>query len=85
MTDMISRMIRFGIVGASGILVDFSITWLFKERLKLNKFVANSLGFITAVTTNYLLNRVWTFQNTNPQCRQAVPGIYGGKPCWLRL
>lgn len=66
MTDMISRMIRFGIVGASGILVDFSITWFFKERLKLNKFVANSLGFITAVTTNYLLNRAWTFQNTNP-------------------
>ena len=27
----------------------------------------NILGFIAAATTNYLLNRWWTFQSTNPQ------------------
>lgn len=67
MTDLFGRMIRFALVGISGILVDFSVTWLFKENLKLNKFVANGIGFLTAVSTNYLLNRWWTFENTNPR------------------
>ena len=28
--------------------------------------MANSLGFLCASTTNYILNRVWTFHNENP-------------------
>lgn len=42
------------------------VTYLCKEWLKLNKYVANSLGFLCASTSNYILNRIWTFQNENP-------------------
>ena len=63
---MIEQFLKFCIVGGSGVFVDFGITYLCKEWLRLNKYVANSLGFLCASTTNYILNRIWTFHNENP-------------------
>jgi len=60
---IILRFARFGIVGASGMVVDFSVTWLCKEKLHWNKYLSNSLGFILAATNNYFWNRLWTFQS----------------------
>lgn len=60
---IISRFVRFGIVGASGMVVDFGVTWLCKEKLHWNKYLSNSLGFILAATNNYFWNRLWTFQS----------------------
>ncbi|MFN8244243.1 MAG: GtrA family protein [Ferruginibacter sp.] len=56
------HIIRFGLTGISGMLLDFGITWLLKEKLLVNKFIANSAGFSVAVINNYLLNRYWTFE-----------------------
>ncbi len=71
MTEYFSRtfivkFIKFGIVGFSGVFVDFGITYICKEWLKIQKYVANSLGFIFAASSNYFLNRVWTFKSQNP-------------------
>ena len=66
MSELFIKFIKFGIVGASGVGVDFGITWLCKEQLRLNKYVANSTGFLCAVVSNYLLNRVWTFHSEDP-------------------
>ena len=63
---LIERFLKFCIVGGSGVVVDFGITYLAKEFLKLNKYVANSLGFICAATSNYILNRTWTFCSNDP-------------------
>ena len=57
------RFIRFGIVGCSGMLVDFGVTWLCKEKLRWNKYLSNSLGFVLAATNNYVWNRLWTFES----------------------
>ena len=32
----ILKFLKFGVVGFSGVFVDFGITWLFKEKVKLN-------------------------------------------------
>ena len=50
---MIEQFFKFCVVGGSGVFVDFGVTYLCKEWLKLN-------------TSNYILNRIWTFQNENP-------------------
>ena len=63
---MIEQFLKFCIVGGSGVFVDFGITYLCKEWLRLNKYLANSLGFLCASTSNYVLNRIWTFHNENP-------------------
>ena len=61
------KLIKFGLVGASGIAIDFSVTWLCKEKAGLNKYLANSAGFCCAVFSNFILNRLWTFEaNSRP-------------------
>lgn len=61
--ELFFKFIKFAVVGFSGMVIDFAVTWLFKERLKANKYIANSVGFIAAATNNYILNRVWTFKS----------------------
>lgn len=56
-----ARVLKFGAVGLSGMVIDFSVTWLLKEKLKLNKYIANSAGFFCAAVSNFILNNVWTF------------------------
>jgi len=64
MNDYLSfKIIKYALVGLSGVVVDFSTTWITKEKIKLNKYFANSIGFALAVTSNYLLNRYWTFND----------------------
>ncbi|MDO5608370.1 MAG: GtrA family protein [Capnocytophaga sp.] len=62
---LIYRFLKFGIVGLSGVVIDFSVTWLLKEKLKANKYLANSIGFIVAASSNYIWNRIWTFESQN--------------------
>ncbi|HEY8688350.1 MAG TPA: GtrA family protein [Chitinophagaceae bacterium] len=58
-------IIKFGIVGLSGMAIDFFITWICKERLLINKYIANSLGFSVAVVNNFFLNYYWTFHKND--------------------
>ncbi|MEN8230583.1 MAG: GtrA family protein [Bacteroidota bacterium] len=66
-STMILKFLKFAIVGFSGLIIDFSVTYLLKEHLKIHRYVANSIGFSIAASTNYLLNRYWTFQSENPK------------------
>ncbi len=61
------KFLKFGIVGFSGLFVDFGITYITKEWLKVPKYLANAIGFSVAASTNYILNRIWTFQSHDPE------------------
>ena len=67
-----TRLIKFGVVGISGMVIDFGATWLCKEKLKWNKYLSNSIGFTLAVINNFILNRNWTFENTNAVAPQFL-------------
>ncbi len=62
---LIHKFIKFCVVGFSGMVIDFGTTWLLKEKVKVNKYIANSTGFVLAATSNYIWNRFWTFQSEN--------------------
>jgi putative flippase GtrA len=64
---MFFKFLKFGITGLTGMVIDFSITFLLKEKLKVHRYLANSAGFTAAATSNYFLNRIWTFQSSNPR------------------
>lgn len=64
---MIFKLLKFIIVGFSGLAVDFSITILLKEKLKVHRYISSSTGFILAASSNYMFNRLWTFQSNNPK------------------
>lgn len=57
------KFLKFCIVGFSGLFIDFSVTYVFKEKLKANKFLANSIGFVLGATNNYFINKLWTFDD----------------------
>lgn len=60
------KFLKFALVGFSGLFVDFGFTYLCKEILKIHKYVSNSIGFTMAATSNYIINRIWTFQSNDP-------------------
>lgn len=64
---LLFKFIKFCIVGFSGMVIDFGTTWLLKEKARVNKYIANSTGFILAATSNYIWNRFWTFHSENPR------------------
>ncbi|MBR3827779.1 MAG: GtrA family protein [Bacteroidales bacterium] len=61
------KFLKFCVVGFSGTAIDFGLTWLCKEIFKIPKFLANAIGFVVAATSNYILNRIWTWGSTNEQ------------------
>ena len=82
MSGMLTKFFRFGIVGGVGMLLDFFITWLCKEQFHINKFIANTIGFVCAIICNYTLNRVWTFRSTSEHILQQfllffLTGLFG--------
>ena len=65
--DILIKFMKFGAVGATGVVIDFSFTWVGKEKVRIQKYIANAIGFTIAATTNYFLNRWWTFHSNNPE------------------
>jgi len=61
------KFLKFCLVGFSGMIIDFGITWVLKEKAGINKYIANSTGFILAASSNYFWNRIWTFHSVNTQ------------------
>ena len=80
--DLLDKFWRFFIVGGGGFYIDVAITFLLLKQFKWHKYRANSIGFLSGVTFNYTLNRIWTFSSQDPQIlvqylKFAVIGIVG--------
>ncbi len=74
---VIFKLMKYSLVGSSGMILDFGITWLLKEKFKINKYVANSTGFVLAASSNYFLNRFWTFKSHNNQIATEYLSFFG--------
>ena len=57
----ISEIVRFGISGVAGFVVDAGIVVIFTRELGLGPIVAQVIAFSVAVTVTWLINRHWTF------------------------
>lgn len=58
------RFIRFAVVGAIGALIDIGIFNLFSAVLKFPALTAQAISFSTAVVSNFLWNRYWTYPDS---------------------
>ena len=63
----ILKFLKFGVVGVSGTAIDFGTTWLLKEKDKINKYLANGIAYMCGATSNFFLNRWWTFSSQKPE------------------
>jgi dolichol-phosphate mannosyltransferase len=56
------QLLRFGVVGASGYVVNLSVFALAVHGAGMPYQVAAALAFLVAVSNNFLWNRRWTFR-----------------------
>lgn len=75
--DFIGRFIRFGIVGTSGFAIDFAITALLYEVFAFSIVAATGVGFCFGATSNYILNRAWTWRSKDPNIKAEYAKFLG--------
>lgn len=59
----IRQFIKFGIVGASGLIVNFVVAHALQKTTPLSWFADFAVGFMLGGVSNYTLNRIWTFRS----------------------
>jgi dolichol-phosphate mannosyltransferase len=57
------QLVKFGIVGATGYLVNLGVYALLVRKAGVHYIPAAIASFVVAVTNNYLWNRIWTFRH----------------------
>ncbi len=68
-------MLRFGLVGGSGVLVNYIILYLLVGAWGLNHLVAAALATEGAILSNFTLNNLWTFRGATPGGAWARRGL----------
>ena len=69
----LSKAARFFTVGASGLVVNYVISMLFTSGLTDMWYLhANIFGIIASISTNFILNKVWTFEDRDFSRRKTL-------------
>ena len=70
-----AQLIRFGIVGGSGYVVNLIVFALLTELADFHHIPAAIGAFLVAVTNNFAWNRLWTFRAQAPGGHPAHQGM----------
>lgn len=57
------QFVKFGIVGASGMAVNFLAAHVLERTTHLSWFADFAVGFMLGGVSNYIFNRLWTFRS----------------------
>jgi dolichol-phosphate mannosyltransferase len=57
------QLAKFGVVGASGYVVNLAVYALLLKQAHLHYLLAATGSFLVAATNNYAWNRLWTFRH----------------------
>jgi len=69
----LSKAARFYTVGASGLGVNYLISFLFAGGFSDMWYLhANIIGIITSMTTNFILNKYWTFEDKDFSTKKTL-------------
>ncbi|HUZ07770.1 MAG TPA: glycosyltransferase family 39 protein [Candidatus Paceibacterota bacterium] len=63
MTPQITRLARFFVVGASGVVVNMGVLVLLKEKLGLHYAIASLFAIELSILSNFTLNNAWTWHD----------------------
>jgi dolichyl-phosphate beta-glucosyltransferase len=62
--------LKYCIVGITGTLIDLLTVIFLVEQFTFSPIWAKGIGFLLAATHNFILNKIWTFQNTSKNYRK---------------
>jgi dolichol-phosphate mannosyltransferase len=60
--NVIKELVKFGVVGGIGTLVNIAILYLLTEKIGVYYLISAIFSFIIAMSSNFILNKVWTFK-----------------------
>jgi dolichol-phosphate mannosyltransferase len=76
----VSKAARFYSIGATGLLVNYFISFLLSNGILSNFFYlhATIIGIAVSITSNFFLNKTWTFEDRNFALRHTMRqyGLY---------
>jgi dolichol-phosphate mannosyltransferase len=58
-----ARFVKFGIVGASGVVVNMGGLYVFKEYAGIPYFVASLIAIELSILSNFTINLLWTWRD----------------------
>jgi dolichol-phosphate mannosyltransferase len=61
------RLIKFGIVGASGVAVNVGGLYLFTEFAKIPYFIASIIAIELSILSNFTINLLWTWRDRSQE------------------
>lgn len=71
-----ARFISFAAVGFSGIFVHLCALWLFHRYMNIEFIYAQASAALTAMTSNYILNNLFTYPDRKLKGRSFVSGLF---------
>jgi putative flippase GtrA len=73
----LKRFARFSTVGAIGALVDFAVFNLVLHSFNVDPSISQAISFLAAVTSNFILNRKWTYPDSRSKPMGTQLAQYG--------
>ena len=70
----LEELIKFGIVGGSGIVVNMGLLFVLTRFLSVRLEIASAIAIEASILSNFFLNNLWTFKKRNTHV-----------PFWSRL
>jgi len=64
--------LKFGIVGGSGVIVNFAAFWILVSILGVNHLLASVIATEIAILNNFTFNHLWTFRGRRRQMRLLI-------------
>lgn len=71
LVPFLKRFVQYGLVGVSTYLLDLLLIYTFKTFFAFPDWLAVGIGFLIAVSINYLISYFWVFKGTE---RDKVAG-----------
>ena len=68
----LGRLVRFGLVGLSGVFVDMPIFWALTSVAHVRDLVAILPAYAAATVWNFTLHDTWTFRDRREKTRRAT-------------
>ena len=71
-TGEIYRMLKFALIGLTGVFVNLGILWLLTEKAEMYYLFSAIFSIEASIISNFLLNDIWTFKDRKKR------GIWNG-------
>jgi len=83
MTELVRQSLRFSLVGLVNTAIGLMAIYALMFLLDVGPALANMAGYTVGLAVSFLLNRVWTFNNTQPLTHVLPKYLLTAAACYL--